>query len=450
MSTAAERRRRSVESDPLNPQQQYTRDKHMAEHEQRDFETAVNTRASQQDRADTLKRTTGLPGAVPRSATRGSRMSEYDLKEQARRNALLPGMNPSKPGYRAPMPGEPSFVGPIKPGLAGPATPQNTGVTGVNAGTPDVGSTRRLPGQSLETFMPDAKGGRYVGSVANPPPRTDVPRRTKVIDTPMDVTPVAASTPVAGVRTVAIDPKYQVPGAPATGTSVEQWRHDLLAKHPEIFKAGTPENLAFVAAHKNPDGSMKPLDPSNAMAVADEVKAMHQKAEGVAIEAPDPKRTPVASPSAVTPPAVARSAEMTDRPGMPIRLPDEPAAPVDNRPIARKAVEGLAGIYGGGGDMAKDTLKSAASRGLDFLNTPATHMAEGLVGDATKIGRAVGPLFLSPDEQKSVGDTASAMGRALVSGAKGLDFAKNAVGAGLPNFGVQESEEEKRKRMGLP
>lgn len=247
-----------------------------------------------------------MPGSIPNLPKAGSRThtSTADTAANQRQLDYLNRPKIETTEFRLPK----SSTGLPGASPAGPATVQNTGVTGVNASTPDFGSTRRTPQGAQEAFAPtnfhDGQVGRWTSTTGVTPAQRIAANKQPVVNTPSPGENLP-TTEKAGVRTVQIDPKYQTkPGnigkgevvgsgkaAPdvATGTGVgpDAWRYTLKEKHPNIFVAGSPENLAFIGAHKNADGSTKPLDPNTALSIADGLQRQRDLA-GQKANAPKP------------------------------------------------------------------------------------------------------------------------------------------------------------------
>lgn len=237
-----------------------------------DQKRASDTTIAEQDMARKALQSGVSSGSIPNIPPIGSRtrISSADRAAFDRRMSGLPGSAPTA--------------------LSGPATIQNTGVTGVSAATPDFGSTRRSPQGGLESYMPNDTvvkgGGKWVSTTGSTPASRYAATKTPVVNTPPPGENLATTT-TDGIRSAVIDPKYQTPAdqigkgeivgsgksAPDATTGIgigpDVWRFALKQKHPQIFVPGSPENLAFIAAHQNDDGTSKPIDPNTAMGIAD-------------------------------------------------------------------------------------------------------------------------------------------------------------------------------------
>lgn len=120
-------------------------------------------------------------------------------------------------------------------------------------------------------------------SGAGAPPRAPAPTGVVTGIEPGSA-PARTWTDPAGAtrRAVAIDPKYQTPGAAAEGTSVatqggpNQWLHDLKAAHPGIFESAEhPENVAFREAFAKANN-----DPAKALEIANQLRDERNKPTG--------------------------------------------------------------------------------------------------------------------------------------------------------------------------
>lgn len=283
----------------------------------------------------------------------------------------------------------------------GPATVQNTGVTGVNASTPDFGQTRRTPQGGTEAFVPtnfhDGQIGRWTSTTGITPAQRIAANKQPVVNTPSPGENLPTTTK-NGIRTVAIPEKYQTkPGdigkgeivgsgkiAPdvATGTGIgpDAWRYTLKEKHPNIFVAGSPENLAFIEAHKNTDGSAKPVDPNTALSIADGLQRQRDLA-GQKANAPKPLAAgagdlpnPGVSLSGGVPttpmqPGFAGTAGMATWPKMAEATPAEKAGQA-----TAQAVKGGLGITGAG----LTQLGQGVARGMMAIGNKAKDFVSGL------------------------------------------------------------------------